>query len=855
MCAKCRSALGVLVCSRCLTTRYCSPGCQRAAWPLHKAACNAAPPAPPTPEGFEMPPLSPAPQDGGVDVRQALGGYYPCRLQSPPYSLVDVVEEVPDAPGLCEAILNHRDWPTPAERVPGTGLPTLSGAKRSAAVAYVDARDLTNTLCTVVDVADTRRGAKLALLVSHESPATMARNVLIFKVLSELGPKVSMAKALETSMFLVCVWGSNKLPPAFAARLSALLLDAPTWLPKSCMAFTPGTQEAVTKVFALWEELLRGTAGPRAALSPPSPKVSGLREKLGRQDPMDWVMSEVSPHFWDPDMAQVIIGGNRCLGSFADRFVEHDGEMELPSGGGETGAPGSWTLNPMVLEVTRDGRALSSGSAVDAQPEGEALAVVARLSACLVRGARGLERLKKCEYSVQTHPLTGAGMFLVQSGRAIQGLLSKGLLTVRMDCGPVSCLPSRLPPADLGTFDVVDANNKGDTVTTTIMLIVASQLLRAGSGLMVGEVLANCSMWSTLAHQLQSTCHVMSVAELEGVTGMRLIGGNVMSRHVFKHMGGGAKRLEYAVLMAYVTALLVDSAVPAAAAYNLYLMMQVVHTHPVTVSGVFRVIHHLISARGYPAHWFAKFFGPLPELRRATGTMLKRGSKSACLSRLPSWRAKDDDKPIPVVHMGPCELELSLQAAKWAPSVGLPTPAPAPTTVRVLIHLDAGRFVYTSVMSSSESFGRTDQNSLGVLMAPRRLLMPALRGPVGLRKLVVGAMLDTGVESKPAPATIGEGGAEGSSTAGSGGSVGEPVQDRVHVFGSLAVEARPEGSATLVHCLDAHSYDFSVPLPLDALQGMLLGTGDGEMLVQTFSTMPWRGMGDPVPLRELRVLA
>ncbi len=47
---------------------------------------------------------------------------------------------------------------------------------------------------------------------------------------------------------------------------------------------------------------------------------------------------------------------------------------------------------------------------------------------------------------------------------------------------------------------------------------------------MVGEVLANCSMWSTLAHQLQSTCHVMSVAELEGVTGMRLIGGNVMSR-------------------------------------------------------------------------------------------------------------------------------------------------------------------------------------------------------------------------------------------------------------------------------------------------------------------------------------
>ena len=81
------------------------------------------------------------------------------------------------------------------------------------------------------------------------------------------------------------------------------------------------------------------------------------------------------------------------------------------------------------------------------------------------------------------HRLYVTGMFLVQSGRAIQGLLSKGLLTVRMDCGPVSCLPSRLPPADLGTFDVVDANNKGDTVTTTIMLIVASQLLRAGSGL------------------------------------------------------------------------------------------------------------------------------------------------------------------------------------------------------------------------------------------------------------------------------------------------------------------------------------------------------------------------------------
>ena len=64
---------------------------------------------------------------------------------------------------------------------------------------------------------------------------------------------------------------------------------------------------------------------------------------------------------------------------------------------------------------------------------------------------------------------------------------------------------------------------------------------------------------------------------------------------VFKHMGADAKRLEYPDLMAYVTALLVDSAVPPCAAYHLFHMMQVVHTHPVTLAGVYRILHHLLN--------------------------------------------------------------------------------------------------------------------------------------------------------------------------------------------------------------------------------------------------------------------
>ncbi len=67
-------------------------------------------------------------------------------------------------------------------------------------------------------------------------------------MLSEMGPKVTPPKALETAMFLLCLWGAGKLSPSFAARLGALLADAPTWLPKCCMAFTPGTVDSVARV-------------------------------------------------------------------------------------------------------------------------------------------------------------------------------------------------------------------------------------------------------------------------------------------------------------------------------------------------------------------------------------------------------------------------------------------------------------------------------------------------------------------------------------------------------------------------------------------------------------------------------
>ncbi len=235
------------------------------------------------------------------------------------------------------------------------------------------------------------------------------------------------------------------------------------------------------------------------------------------------------------------------------------------------------------------------------------------------------------------------------------------------------------------------------------------------------------------------------------------------------------------------------------------------------------------------------------------------GVRASCVFSLPSPAPAPDtpphhvhpfpgmftDKAIAVLKTGPFEVEMGVLAAKWAPTVGLPAPVPAPTLVRLLIHVDAAFYVYSSVPSSGESFGRTDQNSLGVIMAPRRLLTAAQRTPVGLRKLVVDAMMGKGKDGEPEAAGGGEGGS---------GSVGEPVQDRVHLFGCLVVEPRPEGSSPLVSPMDAHSYDFSLTLPLEVLQGMLVGAGDGEMLVQTFSTMPWHGMGDPVPLKDVRVL-
>jgi hypothetical protein len=47
------------------------------------------------------------------------------------------------------------------------------------------------------------------------------------------------------------------------------------------------------------------------------------------------------------------------------------------------------------------------------------------------------------------------------------------------------------------------------------------------------EVLVNCSMWTSLRHQLEVTCRVKSMEELEGVTGLRCIGGTVIRKAVF----------------------------------------------------------------------------------------------------------------------------------------------------------------------------------------------------------------------------------------------------------------------------------------------------------------------------------
>ncbi|CAK0820863.1 unnamed protein product [Prorocentrum cordatum] len=71
-CLRCRAAEAPFLCSRCRSARYCSAGCQRSAWPLHRKLCSGSAQPPPDSRGRgaapEEPPAEPAASNRGGDA-------------------------------------------------------------------------------------------------------------------------------------------------------------------------------------------------------------------------------------------------------------------------------------------------------------------------------------------------------------------------------------------------------------------------------------------------------------------------------------------------------------------------------------------------------------------------------------------------------------------------------------------------------------------------------------------------------------------------------------------------------------------------------------------------------------------
>ena len=83
--------------------------------------------------------------------------------------------------------------------------------------------------------------------------------------------------------------------------------------------------------------------------------------------------------------------------------------------------------------------------------------------------------------------------------------------------------------------------------------------------------------------------------------------------------------------------LLLQCAVPPCGSQVEVMGQRMALQFPLTLGFFFRLLHHLVHTLGYPAHWFAKYFGvpePLVRLTRVGGSNLTLGKDTASAAPL-----------------------------------------------------------------------------------------------------------------------------------------------------------------------------------------------------------------------------
>lgn len=746
------------------------------------------------------------------------------------------LETLPDEPWVVEAIKTRKPFDKKdTVTIPGSGVPRPFPAD-ACSVAFCASGDCGVALTTILDLFESCPSKVVRVLMNDGSPVTTARNVLVLQVLSSIPPSpplVKMTEAnkleqmdsflrlVEPALFAFLLWGSYKLPPVYIQRLKELLTD---WEPPTWMHFSPESLTAVRHAMGLWLAALNGGPGYLAPMTTTELLMKLGTYAFGRGQVAKWMKQSLSELMADDFLSLVIIQENSGFDDMVDRFSKYNLEMTLPLPWLES-EPGSWEPNPLCYPITDDGQRLSKCLDAEISSSGHVVDLLGRTAGGLLRDVEDIdEAFVDANPFMLLHPLIIPITYLSKCGQALWAMVDSGRLEVHMDAGDICTLPARLPQHLLGVFDVVDTTNVGDYLTPLAVLSAMGTLVKPGTGQVWTEVLVNCSMWTSLRHQLEVTCRVKSMEELEGVTGLRCIGGTVIRKAVFlKPHPAEQYRLEYADLDAFLSALLVHTVAPPCGANMPVRGLPMLSVHPLSLGGFYRIIHSLVTVLGYPAHWFAKYFQAPLVLRHVTHSTLLSGT--AMRSSPPLTRKQASAKAIPVVRLDVAYLEQELLIRRWAPAIGIPLPhhgsaagtLDVPTTT-VQIPIDSGLFGLFGV-----EFGRIDNGVVGALLGPSAFLTRVCKSGVGaLRDAVVQQMV-AGTAPDPANA--------------------------LHLFSCLSRQ-HPRTAPAPSGKVGPGSFYLLLELPRDAYCALK----DAGLAVQLFSTMTWIPVGTMRPLSSLALV-